>query len=236
LKSLKKILIVSRALSYKSEKVYDIPNIFKPALDSLFTLKKHKDWTVDIIFLNYRGIYTPNSKGLKFSWIYETMPCFMHEATHIAITRGYDYLMIVEPDIVLPKNALNELMDTLADGCDIAVGIYPERPSKIKDFSRRGQPLNGWLVCMPWNKNPKAERNIARRLAFSIEGCAGFGCVLMGINAIQNCIFPQRGKYGDGPDFGFYERARALSLKVYANPNVRCGHIENDGKIIRGPP
>ena len=232
---MKKILIVSRALSYKSEKVYDIPDIFKPALDSLFTLKKHKDWTVDIIFLNHRGIYTPDSKGLKFSWIYESMPYWIYEARRIAISGIYDYLLIVEPDIVLPKHALNKLMDLLLDGCDIAVGIYPERPSKIKNFSRRGQPLNGWLVCMPWNKNPKAEMGIARRKPFEIDGCAGFGCVLMKVRTIERCSFPRRDLNDNGPDFAFYEAARYVCLKIYAHPNVRCGHIENDGKIIRGP-
>ena len=232
---MKKILIVSRAISYEAKNVYDLPKIFKPALDSLFTLQKHKSWIVDIIFLNYAGRCTPHTKGLKFSWLYEAMPAFMSEAQSIANKKAYDCLMIVEPDIVLPKSALINLMDTLKD-CDIAVGIYPERPSKIKDFSRRGQPLNGWLVCMPWNKNPKAERNIARRSTFSVEGCAGFGCVLMSRQAIIRCRCPSRGKNDDGPDFGFYENARALHLRVCANPNVRCGHIENNGKIIRGPP
>jgi len=230
-----KILIVSRAISYMSTDVYDLPKIFKPALDSLFALKKRKRWTVDIIFLNHRGIYTSESKGLKFSWLYETMPTFMHEARRIALSHGYTHLMIVEPDIVLPKNALIELMGTLKD-CNIAVGIYPERPSKIKDFSRRGQPLNGWLVCMPWNKNSRAEMAIARRKSFLVEGCAGFGCVLMNTESISWCSFPQRDLSGNGPDFGFYESARANGLKIYANPNVRCGHIENNGKIIRGPP
>jgi len=231
-----KILIVSRAISYMSEDVYDLPKIFKPAFDSLFTLKKRKDWKVDIMFLNH-AVFTPKSKGLRFSWLYESMPSFMMETTNIAIPRNYQYLMIAEPDIVLPKDAIIRLIDTInLRKCDIAVGIYPERPSKVKDFSRRGQPLNGWLVCMPWNKNPKAEMGIARRKSFPVDGCAGFGCVLMNHKAMNECRFPSRGKDGDGPDFGFYENARVLKLKIYANPNVRCGHIENNGKIIRGPP
>lgn len=231
-----RILIVSRAVSYMSKKVYDVPDIFKPARKSIFALKKLKNWTVDILFLNYSGIYNPKTKNMRFSWIYEAMPSFMFETIRMATKGKYDFVMVVEPDIILPQDALINLMHTfIVHNCDIAIGIYPERPSKVKNFARKGQPLNGWLVCMPWNNNPKAEMDITRRHPFEIEGCAGFGCVLMNTKLMRMCSFPQRDTNGNGPDFAFYESARSIGLKIYANPDVRCGHIENNGKIIRGP-
>ena len=72
--------------------------------------------------------------------------------------------------------------------------------------------------------------SIIRNKPFEIEGCAGFGCVLMSVKAIERCSFPRRDLHGNGPDFAFYEAARAVCLKIYANPNVRCRHIENNGK------
>jgi len=227
-----RFLIVCRITSFQSEKVYDLPKIWKPALESILNLHKDKDWKVDIFMLNYHK-YPPDIP-LQFDWIYESMPAFLEIARKIALEGGYDYLFIVEPDIVLPKDTLIEFLKV--SDWDIITGIYPERPSKVGSWSnRRGQPPNGWLICMPWNRNPQAEKSIAERKSFIVTGCAGFGCVLLRRKAFMNISFPSRDRVGNGPDFGFYEDARNKNLNILCCPNIRCGHIENDGTIIEGP-
>lgn len=226
-----KILIVYRITTYQSSKVYDLPKAFRLSFISLFDLCKGKDWSVDMFMLNHYK-FEPDIP-LQFGWIYESMPSFLEIARTVAKAGNYDYLFITEPDIILPENCLINLVETKAD---IAVGIYPERPSKIGDwFNREGQPPNGWLVCMPWNRNRGAEKAVAQRKTFKLTGCAGFGCVLLNRESLDKISFPQRDTAGNGPDFGFYQKAREQNLNILCNPNIRCKHIELDGTIIEGP-
>jgi len=226
-----KILIVYRITTYQHEKVHGLPRSFKPAFDSILNLDKKKEWEVDILMLNHYA-YPPDAP-LKFSWIYESMPSFFNVLLNFV---WYKYILVVEPDIILPNDALIKLIETNAD---IVSAIYPERPSKVKNFPRGNQPSNGWLVSMPWNANPHAEISIAQRIPFKITGCAGFGCVLLTDRAMSLVVpFPSRDKNGkgsNGPDFAFYEKARNQNLNIICNPNIRCKHIEDDGTIIEGP-
>jgi len=228
-----RILIVYRITSYNSENIYDLPRTFKPSLDSVLRLKKQKNWKVDIFMFNYHK-YKPDDP-LKFSWIYESMPTFLDNARKVALLGNYDAMLFVEPDIILPQDALIRFFS----GCpawDIMAGIYPERPSKIGNWTNRGgQPPNGWLVCMPWNQNPEAERAIAQRRLFKLTGCAGFGCIMLKRKALKLVQFPSRDTADNGPDFGFYQDARKRNLNILCNPNIKCKHIESDGTIIEGP-
>ena len=144
----------------------------------------------------------------------------LEKARHYAFQLGYHYVFIIENDIILPKHALISLMNLNAD---VAVGLYPERPSKVG--------TDDFLVCMPWNGNKGARRHIERGKPFLLTGRGGYGCVLISLRVLSTVKFPVG-------DMAWYDILHAEGFKVMCNPHVICFHIDHtaEGKpIIRSP-
>jgi len=216
-------------ITYNHDVVYGLRAVYKKALNSWLDMKKPKDSQVDVIFVN-RHKHKVQRAGEAGYW--EDMTTAYKLTQNIAIQHGYDYLLIVDPDMILPQEALIKLIET---GGDVITCLVPERPSKIGSWGTRGnQPSNGWLVCMPWNKNKKAEMAIAQRKVFYITGCGGGGCTLLNRKAIESNLFDWILRR-NSPDFSMWENARRKNLITVCNPNIRCKHIEPDGTIVEGP-
>lgn len=143
----------------------------------------------------------------------------LEKARHYAIQLHYQYMFIIENDVIPPKHALISLMDVHAG---VAVGLYPERPSKVG--------TDDFLVCMPWNQNKNAEQLIAKDKPFELTGRGGYGCVLIEHRIFSTVKFPVG-------DMGWYDILHAEGFKVICNPHVVCFHIDHTAKgkpVIRG--
>jgi len=136
-----------------------------------------------------------------------------------AIAENYDFMLIVESDIIIPKGTLVTLLATQGD---VIVGLTPERPSKVK--------TDDFIVCMPWNNNKDARMHIDRKEAFEMTGSDGYTCVLVSRNVFTQVEFPVAGS----GDMGWYNVLHQKGFKIICQPNVHCFHKDRDGKIITG--
>ena len=138
-----------------------------------------------------------------------------------AIDNKFDYILMVDSDIILPSNAL---VSMLAGHLDICLGIYPRKNTQEglaelfklgpKDFVDR-------YTFDELDQMPKSK--------FEVKG-GGYGCVLIRTDIIPTFEYPwfRYIEYKDGTllseDNWFSDQAAQLGYKIYADNNVRCGH------------
>jgi hypothetical protein len=197
-----KILIVTVTPSYK-----DIRGETKRAVENLERGSNIVDWL----------IVTEQFEDAGDEWrVSKTIWHNLEKARRVALMEGYDYLLSLEWDIVPPQGALLNLMDNKAD---VAIGLYPERPSKV------GSYLGGkLLVYNPGNCVPEAEEKVRSGLPFQINrGCGGFGYLLINRDVMQSTKFSWEW-YGNVYEKGF---------KVVIDPRVLCDHVDRDGTIVK---
>src|SRR3990172_3368820 len=129
---------------------------------------------------------------------------------------GYDALMTVEHDILVPPDALQLLWDA---GAPTAYGIYlfrgfrnipnvyrlrgAVRPSMIMYQKRLGQDVQAGVV--------------------DTHG-AGMGCLLIQRNVLKRVDFRTTAQM-TAPDFPFAEDCKRLGIRQVAHFGVQCGHI-----------
>lgn len=146
----------------------------------------------------------------------------------------YEAMLIIESDIIPPKDALTRLA---ALDCDIAYGVYVFRNSRYGDEG----VVNVFERYKPW---PEMTRNEGESLTVrklwdwarkqGVVECsgAGFGCVLIKRHVMEAIPFrtewPLNGAHCDT----FWTRdAYQAGYKMLADTAVICGHKDENGSI-----
>lgn len=136
----------------------------------------------------------------------------------IAINGGYDKVLVVENDMLIPKDALQKLLEIDAP---IVGGLYV---------------LRHGAGCANVMKNPGSAHDW-RFLKYSLEhneksalDCEGvcMGCVLIDKSALD---FPFVTGVRGAPDMEWM-RYCVGKHKMVARLDVQCGHIEPDGNTL----
>ncbi len=139
-----------------------------------------------------------------------------------------DYLLMVDDDIILPPDALTQLLAVFEqhDRCGIAGGLY---------YARDGvRPM----AVANWNP---ADTTTAHTPAFACDAVAvdgvGFGCVLIDctlLRILAEPYFPAQVFLEESlrrvrvcnEDYLFCHRAKAHGFKTYLHAGVRLGHYD----------
>lgn len=137
-----------------------------------------------------------------------------------AIGNGYDYVLMVDSDTVIPKDALKNLLDPAAD---IVLGCCPRKNTKDKEF-----PLSP-ITCLDMKQSLTiADLQGTERIELNV---GGFACALIRTEAFYDILYPYF-KYetrGDGSilseDYYFCQMAISAGFKVWVDPRVKCGHL-----------
>ena len=147
-----------------------------------------------------------------------------------AIKGGYDYVLWLDSDMIVPRDALTQLLDStsfLDRDVPMVSGVYVR-------MSMPTQPVIFDKVDPPYEKDGKAVKVIheyvdyPRNDLFRIEAC-GFGCVLTSVDLLKE-VFE---KFGPafapfpwcGEDVSFCYRVKQLGKIILCDSSVRCGHI-----------
>jgi GT2 family glycosyltransferase len=135
-----------------------------------------------------------------------------------ALEIGYDYIMWVDSDMILPKNTLTTLM---SHDKDIVSGVYAYKilggeNAVAKRFKKDAVDT--------YEDIPLKEIRESEQL-MEIDG-VGFGCVLTKVDMFRNIKKPWF-KYAPkmGEDIYFCRKAQAKGYKVYLDTSILCGHI-----------
>jgi len=135
-----------------------------------------------------------------------------------ALKIGYDYILWVDSDMILPKNTLLKL---LADGKDIVSGVYSYKlihadTAVAKRFVKEEDDT--------YEDVPLKEIRETKEL-MQIDG-VGFGCVLTKADVFRK-IEPPWFVYDKdlGEDIYFCRKAQKAGFEIFLNPQIKAGHI-----------
>lgn len=147
----------------------------------------------------------------------------LSQARKFVLENNYDYLLNIESDVVPPRYALKQLLETINTiKCHAVTALVPERPSKVG--------TDRFIVEMEWNGNPNARENIKKLAPFELQGHGGLACVLIKREVLEKLDF----KHVFPCDFTFWGMFHEAGFKLYCDPRVICGHVDRDGRVIRG--
>ena len=138
----------------------------------------------------------------------------------LAIGGGYDYVLMIDSDTIVPKDALKNLLDP-AD--DIVLGCCPRKNTKTKEA-----PLCP-ITCLDLKESLTYDKlQGTERIELSV---GGFACALIRTEVFYDLIYPYF-KYdirSDGSilseDYYFCQMAISSGFRVWADPRVKCGHL-----------
>lgn len=150
----------------------------------------------------------------------------MERSRQFAIKHGYDYMFIVQSDIIFPPNTLLVLLEAMKKhDAGVVCPLTPERPEKIG--------TDDFVVCMRWNKNPHAREAINVGEDFRVTGCgSGYMCVLVRKDVFQKFEFPAEGS----GDMHWYSTLQKAKVEIFCHVgSLRVFHKQwSDDRIIRG--
>ena len=150
-----------------------------------------------------------------------------------AIDGGYDYVLMVDNDVVLPPDAIANLTDDIKDVC---LGYYAHRDA---DNIYRGRTC----VCKLLQPDGKLYFNYPLESEYTAEELqgtgklqihgGGMGCAFINTDIFRRLEYPwydwvnykdeNRGMLSE--DLYFCELCRKARIPIYTDQRVACGHM-----------
>jgi FkbM family methyltransferase len=137
------------------------------------------------------------------------------------VVKGYDYLLSVDSDIVLPRDTLRRF---LSHDVDMVSGLYIQRKPGQHTLEIYENNDRGGVSNIPYGK-------IKDRGLVPINGC-GFGCVLIKKSVFQAIPYPHFVYHSAlnhantiSEDVDFCAKALKKGFKIYADTAIKCRHI-----------
>ena len=137
------------------------------------------------------------------------------------VVKGYDYLLSVDSDIVLPRDTLRRF---LSHDVDMVSGLYIQRKPGQHVLEIYENNDRGGVSNIPYGK-------IKDRGLVPIGGC-GFGCVLVKKSVFQAIPYPHFVYHSAldhantiSEDVDFCAKVLKKGFKIYADTAIKCRHI-----------
>ena len=187
----------------------------------------------------FKSIYDLNVSGhdVAFEFVrgYDCATA-RNKIARLALDRGADYVMMVDNDVVLPHDALVNLLD---DPQDVCLGYYAHRDT---DNIYRGRTCVCKLLTgegVRYKNYPLESEYTAQEIAalkakgeykVRIHG-GGMGCALIKTEVFNRTKYPwyDWANYENGgllsEDLYFCENCRKNSIQIYTDTLVNCGHL-----------
>lgn len=166
-----------------------------------------------------------NSKSKFPPPSYENTLVHYQQARQRVLDEGYDALLTVEHDIIIPQDGLQKLWDI---DKPVAYGVYTFRGSK--------NIVNAFRMVR--SKNPDMSMSafkgmLARALkreVIEVSG-TGNGCTLIRREVLEQIDFRRTDKDNPVPDMPFSTDCMKAGIKQWAHFGVLCGHIIDTGTL-----
>ena len=143
-------------------------------------------------------------------------------ARRLCITGDYDYLFIVEDDIVLPDDALEKLLTV---DKPVVVGLHRGRPET-------------WGICGLCVRiaDPDGPQDADDR-PLEVKDVKNWGDIIECTNSSQACMLLSKKLLPllegvMGKDYEISRRLSTLHIPLLCHTGVLCGHVDETGEII----
>lgn len=159
-----------------------------------------------------------------------------NKIARIALERGVDYVLMVDNDVVLPKDALVNLLD---DPKDVCLGYYAHRDTDniyrgrtcvCKLLTAEGVRYKNYPLESEYTAEEIADLKAKGEYKIRIHG-GGMGCAFIKTDVFNRTKYPwyDWANYKDGgmlsEDLYFCENCRKNSIQIYTDTRVNCGHM-----------
>ena len=139
-----------------------------------------------------------------------------------AIEHGFDYVLMVDSDIVLPSDTL---VSFLTDPKDICLGLYPKKntSSELVEITKLGE--RDFTTFFTFGEVDLMSGK------FEVHG-GGFGCAFIKVSVFERMVYPffKYVEYPDGnvlsEDNYFCNEAAKVGFNIWADPKVHCSHLK----------
>ena len=173
-------------------------------------------------FKSVYGLKVPANCSCQFDFV-KGYDCARarNEIAKEAIQYEFDYVLMVDSDMILPNNTL---VSMFRDPKDICLGVYPRKNTSTGQTECFKANQKDYIDVYTYDELDQFQRGYVE-----IKG-GGFVCTLMQTDVFHNLDYPyfKYVVYGSGDvlseDNYFCGSAIAAGYKVYMDTNVRCGH------------
>ena len=147
-----------------------------------------------------------------------------------------DYVLMIDNDMVIPKNALVNLLD---DEKDVCLGYYAHRGDNnlydgevatYKIYDPQGEKYFNYTADARYTAAQMKDFRESGTYKIQIHG-AGMGCALIKASVFDKIKYPwfKWVHYNDkgslSEDLYFCEQCRLNNIPIYTDTRVGCGHI-----------
>lgn len=199
-----------------------------PTFENIFPDTYKSIWDLD------RGAYTAD---FEFVRGYDCATA-RNRIASLAIDRDYDRVLMVDNDVVLPKDALLNLMDEAVDVClgyyahRGVENLYSGRVSICKYLNELGFPHFTYPPESEYTAKEMAELKAKGEKKLRIHG-GGMGCALIRVGLLKELEYPWFDwvNYQDrsigmlSEDLYFCEKCKQANVPVHTDARVGCGHL-----------
>ena len=187
----------------------------------------------------FKSIYDLDVSGhdVSFEFVrgYDCAPA-RNKIARLALDRGTDYVLMVDNDVVLPRDALVNLLD---DPKDVCLGFYAHRDTDniyrgrtcvCKLLTDKGVRHKDYPLESEYTAKELAALKAKGEYKIRIHG-GGMGCALIKTDVFDRTKYPwyDWANYKDGgmlsEDLYFCENCRKNSIQIYTDTRVNCGHM-----------
>lgn len=160
-----------------------------------------------------------------------------NQIARATIERGYDYVLMVDNDEVLPKDALLNLLETeqgYPRGHSMVIGYCLSRPANSPNMSGRtiAFKFNGrdYLADDAYTAEEFEKLKKEGQYRVQIRG-AGLGCALIHRSIFEKMTYPyfKWVLYDNGSqlseDLFFSEKFKEIKTPIFVDTRVVCGHL-----------
>lgn len=148
-------------------------------------------------------------------------------ARKLTLDGGYDAVLFIEHDMIVPKNALVKMLNTKAD---VVYGVYLFR--HVSPILNACRAVSSRWPDQSLSFFPEIARQAKKQGWIEVSG-AGFGCTLIHRRVLEK-IDMRRSEIGGhpSPDMPFAADCMRNHFKQIARFDVLCGHIKPDGEVL----
>lgn len=189
----------------------------------------------------FKSIYDLDAIGNNLSFEYvRGYDCATarNRIAQIALDGNYDYVLMVDNDVVLPKDALANLLDDEKLVClgyyahrDID-NIYRGRTCICKLYDEKGVKYFNYPLESEYTAEEFIKLKQEKQYKIQIHG-GGMGCAFINTEVFRMLNYPwydwvnYRGKNRGmlSEDLYFCEECRKQKIKIFTDTRINCGHM-----------
>ena len=140
----------------------------------------------------------------------------------VTLLEEYDYLFIVDQDIIPPVDAIEQLISV---GGDVVTGLYKIKHNDtiVNCVWKRRMVLKNGKLCANWYTDDEISND-----PIEIDGGFGTGCCLIKKDVLNYVYFRAGANNNNFQDGIFWFDVKNMGFKTFLNGNVKCEHFQSN--------